>query len=71
VDHISGPSGGLNGNNFLNASTVHDDGAGNVLDGGDGLDWFFANQGGVGNNGVMDVVHGRKPGEVLTTIVFG
>jgi hypothetical protein len=32
---------------------------------------FFAKFDGTGNNGVMDVVHGRKPGEVLTTIVFG
>jgi hypothetical protein len=76
VDHISGAtSGGLNGSDFLNASTVHDtvhdDGAGNVLEGGAGPDWFFANLDGIGNNGIMDLVHGRKPGEILTSILFG
>src|SRR5258708_7633117 len=38
---------------YLNATTVHDDGAGNDRESGDGLDWFFANLDGVGNNGVM------------------
>jgi hypothetical protein len=51
---------------YLNAPTVHDDGAGNLLDGGPGLDWFFANLDENGNNGVLDRVTGLKPGEVRT-----
>jgi hypothetical protein len=63
------PNGlGLNGGSYLNASTVHDDGAGNHLDGGLALDWYFANLDGIGNNGVLDKVTGRKLGEVLTGI---
>jgi hypothetical protein len=57
------PNGlGLNDGNFLNASTVHDDGARNQLDSGPGqeLDWFFA--------GVLDHVSGRKRGEILTGV---
>lgn len=61
---------GQNGGDFLNATTVQDDGAGNVLEGGEALDWFFANLDGAGNNGVMDLVHGRRPGEVLTGITL-
>jgi hypothetical protein len=60
----------VNGSDFLDASTVHDDGAGNLLEGGAGLDWFFANLDGMGNNGVLDRVTGRKPGEILTTITL-
>jgi hypothetical protein len=61
------PNGlGQNGSFYLTASTVHDDGAGNLLDGGPGLDWFFANLDGNGNNGVLDRVTGRRLGEVLT-----
>jgi hypothetical protein len=41
----------------LNATTVHDDGAGNSLDAGSALDWLFANTTGVGNNGVKDHVN--------------
>jgi hypothetical protein len=55
---------------ILNAATVHDDGAGNLLEGGAGLDWFFANLDGVGNHGVLDRVTGRKPGEILTGITL-
>jgi hypothetical protein len=63
------PNGlGQNGGNFLDASTVHDDGAGNLLEGGAALDWFFANLDGIGNSGVLDRVTGRKPGEILTDI---
>jgi hypothetical protein len=65
------PNGlGQNGGYFLNAATVHDDGSGNLLEGGAGLDWFFANLDGVGNDGVRDRVTGRKPGEVLTSITL-
>ena len=40
--HLAGVvSGGLNGNDFLNGSTVHDDGFGDVLVAGNGAEWFF------------------------------
>jgi hypothetical protein len=65
------PNGqGLNGGDFLNASTVQDDGDGNFLVGGPGLDWFFANLDGVGNDGVKDQIRGRKPGEIVTNITL-
>ena len=45
-------AGGLNGSYFLNATTVHDDGARDSLDGDtSGLDWFFAT---LGPGGVVD-----------------
>jgi hypothetical protein len=65
------PNGlGQNDDNFLNAATVHEDGAGNELEGGPGLDWFFANLDGIGNNGVVDKVTGLKPGEIRTGIIM-
>jgi hypothetical protein len=63
------PNGqGQNAGYFLSASTVHDDGAGNVLEGGPAPDWFFANLDGVDNGGIKDKVKGRKPGEIVTRI---
>jgi hypothetical protein len=57
------PNGlGLNEGDFLNASTVHNDGAGNVLVGGPRRDWFFAKLDGVGKDGVRDQIRRRKPG---------
>jgi hypothetical protein len=70
VNGVSPNGSGLNGSDFLNASTVHDVGSGNLLEGGAGLDWYFANLDGIGNNGVLDTVTGRKPGEILTTITL-
>jgi len=61
---------GQNGSNYLNATTVHDDGSGNHLEGGPALDWYFANLDGVSNNGVKDKVDGRKGSEVLTHITL-
>jgi hypothetical protein len=74
IAHLSGTlSGGLN-NGFLltggTGGTVHDDGAGNLLDGDSGQDWFFANLDGVGNNGVKDRIRGLQSNEVVTTIVL-
>jgi hypothetical protein len=60
VNGVSPNGQGMNGSNFLNATTVHDDGVSNDLEGGPALDWYFAS--------LMDVVHGRKPPEVLTLI---
>jgi len=52
-------AGGTNGAFLLNATTVHDDGATNVLFGGQDLDWFF-----VGLNDKTD----QHKGETVTNI---
>jgi hypothetical protein len=59
------PSGGRNGSTFLNGDTVQDDGAADVLNGGSGLDWFFANLTGTG---VHDHIQGLQSGEIVTQI---
>jgi Ca2+-binding RTX toxin-like protein len=62
IDHIMGTlSGGLNGTNFLNSTTVHDNGKADTLMGGTGMDWFFA--------GMMDVLKNKTPDETVTTIM--
>ncbi len=44
IKHLRGTvGGGLHGGSFLNAATVTDDGAADVLKGGSGFDWFWAN----------------------------
>jgi hypothetical protein len=70
INGVSPNSSGLNGSYVLNASTVHDSGAGDQLDGGPGMAWFFANLDGIGNNGVKDKLNGSKPGQVITRITF-
>jgi hypothetical protein len=54
----------------LSSATVHDDAAGNYLQGGPGQDWFFANLDGIGNNNVKDQIHGGQAGEVVTHITL-
>jgi hypothetical protein len=64
VGHLNGGiAGGMNGSYLLNATTVLDDGAADVLNGGAGLDWIFAHltRGG-------DVVNGQASGEIVTGI---
>jgi hypothetical protein len=53
-------SGGLNGSfHLIWGTTVKDDGAPDVLNGGAGFDWYFAQLSG----GVVDTINGRnKPG---------
>ena len=64
VANLSGTGSGPrnNGNYFLIAggpsATVFDNGAIDVLNGGSGMDWFFANL-------VQDLLHGRHDGEVV------
>jgi hypothetical protein len=70
VDGVAPNGHGLNEGYFLNASTVQDDGDGNLLVGGPGMDWFFANVDGVGNDGVRDKIHGLKPGEIVIGITL-
>ena len=65
VGHLNGNlSGGLNGPYLLNAKTVHDDNATDLLYGGPGMDWFFAHL--YGPN--TDRVNGQTGGEVVTNI---
>jgi Ca2+-binding RTX toxin-like protein len=61
IAHLNGSmSGGLNGSNLLNASTVHGNGLGDNLIGGNGSDWFFA--------GMMDMLFNKTNGEIVTQI---
>jgi hypothetical protein len=65
VNHLDGSvGGGQNGSSFLDATTVHDDGAVDTLIGttGSALDWFFAGTGG------PDVVRNRRTGEIVTPV---
>jgi hypothetical protein len=55
-----GPTGGLNGPYFLNASTVQDDQALDVLFGGEGLDWFLV--------GSADTIKHKEHGDVVTVL---
>ncbi|HZY90888.1 MAG TPA: acid phosphatase [Gemmataceae bacterium] len=65
VTHLNGgATGGLNGAYLLNTSTVHDDGATDVLVGGKGMDWFFARLSGK----KRDFLFGVKPGEIVTDV---
>jgi hypothetical protein len=56
-------SGGLNAGFFLNASTVHDDGQANVLEGGGHRDWFF--------EGAKDKVKHHHHNEIITKVTAG
>jgi hypothetical protein len=61
IVHLMGTmSGGLNGSNVLNATTVHDNGMVDTLTGGAGMDWFF--------QGMMDILKNQTSGEVVTSI---
>lgn len=73
VKHLQGTlAGGLNssgpgGTTYLfNSATVHDDQAVDYLEGGDGLDWYFANLDGSANQ--RDKVSSLKKRELLTKI---
>jgi Ca2+-binding RTX toxin-like protein len=59
-----GKGGGLNGSYALSSSKVADDNAVDVLNGGAGLDWFFANKKGRR----ADQVNGLNSGETVTSI---
>jgi hypothetical protein len=58
--HLMGPMGGLNGTNFLNNMTVHDNHMIDTLIGGSGMDWYFA--------GMADVIKNQTSGEMVTPI---
>ncbi len=65
VGHLNGSiSGGWNGTYLLNSKTVLDDATSDVLNGGAGLDWFFAHLGSLN----LDQVNGKTSGEVVTSI---
>jgi hypothetical protein len=67
IANLSGTGSGPrnNGNYFLTASgpsaTVFDNGAIDVLNGGSGMDWFFASLS-------QDVIHGRHKSEVVESL---
>ena len=67
VANLSGTGSGPrnNGDYFLMASgpdaTVFDDGAIDVLNGGSGMDWFFANLS-------QDIIHGRRDAEIVESL---
>jgi hypothetical protein len=63
--HLMGLMGGLNGSNFLNATTVHDNGKVDTLIGGSGMDWYFAR---TMMDVMMDVIKNQTSGEVVTPI---
>jgi PKD repeat protein len=64
VNHLNGSlGGGLNGSSFLNATTVHGDGAADTLIGStsaSALDWFFVD--------AQDSTKNKRTGEVVTTV---
>jgi hypothetical protein len=61
VAHLFGTlAGGLNGSYQLNASTVHDDGARDVLWGDEGRDWFLVSK--------LDWILDRCPNETVTQV---
>jgi phospholipase C len=64
VNHLNGSfGGGLNGSSFLNATTVHGDGAADTLIGStsaSALDWFFVD--------AQDTTKNKRTGEVVTTV---
>jgi len=69
VSHLLGPaaggtSGGLNGGYYLNASTVHDDGISDHLEGGNGTDWYFAKLGAHHADNVAPMTTAEKSYEV-------
>jgi CSLREA domain-containing protein len=65
IGHLrDGRRGGRNGKFVLNATTVVDDSAIDVLFGNAGGDWFFARTSGRSRDRVID----RKSGEVLTSL---
>jgi hypothetical protein len=61
IAHLTGSlSGGLNGMDLLNTSTVHSNGLVDNLYGGSGMDWFLA--------GLADVLFNKATGETVTTV---
>jgi hypothetical protein len=62
ISDIMGPTGGLNGNNFLNSTTVFNAHVADSLTGGAGLDWFIISSG----DTITDLNNGGT--ETVTTI---
>jgi hypothetical protein len=61
--HIAGTlAGGVNAPNFLNSTTVFDDGLADVLTGGKGQDWFFGS-----STGAVDTID-NAASEILVNI---
>jgi Ca2+-binding RTX toxin-like protein len=62
------PNGSYAAGHFLTTSTVKSDGSENDLKGGSGMDWYFANLDGVGNNGRKDKMTGKSSNELVTNV---
>jgi hypothetical protein len=70
VDHLL-MGNGLNGLTKLDPSTVHDDGAGDFLEGAPktiAMDWFLANLDGDADKNKKDKANGLTPGRIATDI---
>ena len=66
IKHLSGvTTGGKNGVSYLNASSVHDDGQSDELQGSGGMDWYFAK---LDKSKQSDNIFGQKKNEVVTSI---
>jgi hypothetical protein len=61
-------SGGLNGSYLLNTSTVSENGASDILNGGAGMDWFFADNSTSKKDTTKDTINNQTTGEVVTSI---
>jgi len=67
VANLKGPSGGLNGSNFLiGGSTVFNDNVVDLYTGGSGRDWFFRRV--AGNAAQRDTILDNSTGEELTIL---
>jgi hypothetical protein len=60
VSDIMGPTGGLNGSNFLNSSTVSNAHVADKMTGGKGTDWFISSS--------LDKITDLESGETNTVI---
>jgi hypothetical protein len=61
-DILGTTSGGLNGSNFLNSTTVFNAHVHDQMTGGSGVDWFFSSSG----DTITDLNNGGT--EIVTTI---
>jgi Ca2+-binding RTX toxin-like protein len=56
MGHLQGPVGGLNGNNFLNATSIIGDASIDILSGGNGTDWLILSAQDIALDAKKDIV---------------
>jgi PKD repeat protein len=56
MSHLQGAAGGLNGNNFLNATTILGDASIDILSGGNGTDWLIISPNDIALDAKKDIV---------------